>query len=57
MVDRNVSFFKKTVSGDIDVSICYDGVLIVDGVEVCNIMDFPKSINGKLLDLIDGFHD
>ncbi len=53
MDDRETSFFKQTVSGDIDVAICYDGVLIVDGEQVVNIFDVVRQINDKLLDAVD----
>lgn len=53
MIDRNTSFLETTVSGNIDVSICFDGVLLVDGHEVCNIFDMTKNINEAILDKID----
>ena len=53
MIDRNTTFLDKTVSGDIDISICYDGVLVVDGRVICNIFDTVRQINNKLLDEID----
>ena len=58
MIDKNTSFFKTIVGGDIDVTICYDGVLLVDGKEVINIFDIVRQINDKLLDEIDNmYHD
>ena len=56
MIDRETSFFEKTVSEDIDVAICYDGILLVDGKEVVNIFDIARQINDKLLDTIDNMH-
>lgn len=57
MSDRDTAFLEKTVSGNIDVAICYDGVLVVDGVEVCNIFDVIKQLNDKLLDAIDSLYE
>jgi hypothetical protein len=57
MVDSNTSFFNTTVSEDIDVTICYDGVLLVDGKIVCNIRDVITQITDKLLDEIDALND
>lgn len=51
--DRNTGFFETVVSGNIDVAICYDGTLIVDGREVTNIFDIVKQTNEKLLDVLD----
>jgi hypothetical protein len=56
MIDRLTGFLEQTVSGDIDVSICYDGVLLVDGTEVCNIFEVVKKINDALLDKIDNLN-
>lgn len=53
MIDRETSFVEKTISGDIDVTICYDGILLVDGREVCNIFDITRQITNQLLDEID----
>lgn len=57
MPDRDDAFFEKTVSGDIDVSICHDGMLYVDGREVVNIFDIIKKLNEKLLDAIDCLYE
>lgn len=54
--DRETSFFETTVSGDIAVDICYNGMLIVDGKEVCNIFDIIKQLNDKLLDVVDSLY-
>jgi hypothetical protein len=53
IVGREWSYLNTTVNGDIDVVISYDGVLIVDGREVCNIFDIIKQINDRLLDEVD----
>jgi hypothetical protein len=49
MIDGETSFYSTTVSGDIDVVVCYDGVVMVDGKEIFNIFDITTAINDKLL--------
>lgn len=53
MIDRLTGFFETTVSGDIDVTISYDGLLLVDGREVTNIFDQVRKLNERLLDEVD----
>jgi len=53
MIDRETTHFSKVVSGNIEVDICYGGLLLVDGREVCNIFDVVRQINNRLLDEID----
>jgi len=53
MIDRETSFFETIVSHDIEVAICYNGLLLVDGREVCNIFDIVRDVNNRLLDEVD----
>lgn len=53
LIDRLTGFFETTVSGDIDVTISYDGLLLVDGREVTNIFDQVRKLNERLLDEVD----
>lgn len=53
MIDRETSFFESVVSENICVDICYDGLLLVDGREVCNIFDVVRNMNNRVLDEID----
>lgn len=53
MIDRYTSFYKRIISGDIDVTVCHDDIVLVDGQEVFNVFDMTKSINERLLREID----
>lgn len=53
IVGREWTYINETVSGDIDVAICYDGSLIVDGNEVCNVFDVIKRMNSRILEEMD----
>jgi hypothetical protein len=48
MIDGNTAIFTKFVCGDIDVTMCYDGVGIVNGEIVFNIFDSARTINENL---------